>query len=97
VGFALMSSLGAAFLAFAVAASVTDFNAGRQFIHTRAEQHSNLEEVKRQARANVPRSFSAAERDAFLADVERADDVDEVMELFLGFLGKATFDRVFPP
>jgi hypothetical protein len=53
--------------------------------------------VKKRIRDNLPRSFPEAEKAAFLADVEKTTAVIEAMELYVGFLGRKSFDRVFPP
>lgn len=73
------------------------FNAGRNFIGSRANKYSDLDDVKRRIKDNLPRTFSEQERTAFQADVDRATTVVETMELYLGFLGRKSFDRVFPP
>jgi hypothetical protein len=73
------------------------FNAGRHFIASRALKYPVLDDVKTKTKANIPGSFSSTEKAAFVADVDKAPSVDDAMELFINFLGKSTFDRVFPP
>ncbi len=41
-------------------------------------------------------TVSPQEKAAFENDVDKADSVTEAMELFLRFLGRSTFERVFP-
>lgn len=72
------------------------FNQGREFIEPRAEKHSDLSEVKKQIKENVPRSFSQQERTAFEADVDKMVRVVDAMELCIEVLGRRTFNRVFP-
>lgn len=73
------------------------FNAGRDFIASRALKYPVVNDVKTKTKFNVPASFSSTERAAFLADIDKAPSVEDTMELFINFLGKSTFDRVFPP
>ena len=76
------------------------FNALRQFLASRALKYSGLAAVKASITANIPPTFPAQERAAFLADLNNTTTtttVVEAMELYLGFVGKKNFDRVFPP
>ena len=73
------------------------FNAGRNFVGSRAAKFPDPNSVKNTIKANVPPTFSSPEKAAFSADVDKATTVVEMMELFLGFLGRGSFDRVFPP
>ncbi len=73
------------------------YSAGREFIGPRVNKFSDLTAVKTSITANIPSTFSNEERAGFLAGVGKATTVTEAMELYLGFLGKRNFDRVFPP
>lgn len=73
------------------------FNAGQYFIASRAAKYTVLADVKAKTKASVPSSFSSIEKAAFNADVDNAQSVENVMELFINFLGKTTFLRAFPP
>ncbi len=73
------------------------FNAGQEFIASRAAKYTVLADVKVKTKASVPTSFSSTEKAAFNADVDNATTVENVMELFVNFLGRRTFDRAFPP
>lgn len=70
------------------------FNAGRNFVGSRATKYPDLEPVKAKIKANVPPTFSAQERAAFVADIDKATTVTEALELFLGFLGKARWAKL---
>ena len=72
------------------------FNEGRNFIASRAAKYPDINLVKTKIKANVPATFSAADKAAFIADIDKAPSVDDAMELFINFLGTRTFDRVFP-
>lgn len=76
---------------------IDHFNAGREFIASRAAKYLNLQDLKASIRTGIPPNFPAQERAAFLADVERTTTVEEALELYLTFLGRRSFDRVFPP
>lgn len=73
------------------------FNGVRDFLNPRAQRYSNLNVVRQLIKDNVPESLPEQERVAFLVDIERKESVLTAMEAFLRFLGKTTFDRVFPP
>lgn len=72
------------------------FDSVRQFIDPKVARHSDLVTVKQKVLANVPKSFSTAEKVSFKDDIANATTVVEVMEMFLSFVGSRTFDRVFP-
>lgn len=76
---------------------VEQFNAARDFIAPRAKKYTDLADVKARIRAGIPQSLPSQEKTAFLADVERATAVLDALELYLSFLGRRSFDRVFPP
>lgn len=76
---------------------VDHFNAGRELLEPRAAKYPNRNDVNARIRANLPARLPPEERDAFLADLDRATTVLAVMELYLGFLGLRNFNRVFPP
>jgi hypothetical protein len=75
------------------------WNAMQAFVNSRSPNDLDLAAVKKKIIDNLPTgpNWSAVERSAFAADVRRASDVPEAMRLFVNFLGKKTFDRVFPP
>ena len=73
-----------------------NFNSVRNFINPRANKYSNLEDVKKKIIADIPRTFSEQERVAFKTDIEKANNINEAMELYLNFLGKMSFERLFP-
>jgi len=79
------------------AIEVYQFEASKDFIGTRATKYSDLAEVKKTIRDNLPGTLPVAERTAFLSDVERATSVGNAMDLYLAFLGRRSFDRRFPP
>ena len=73
------------------------FNALRALIGPRAAKYTDLHSVKTTILANVPSEFSAIERAALKSDVDNAADVTQAMQALLYYLGKRTFERVFPP
>lgn len=73
------------------------FSMSREFLTSRANRYHDLNDVRARITANLPPTFPDQERAAFLADVGRTTTVTEAMELYLAFLGKRNFDRVFPP
>jgi hypothetical protein len=74
------------------------FNALRNYIAPRVQKYPDLELVKKQIAQNLPPSMSAdsAEGKAFLADVQRAVSVNEVLRLYMSSVGRGLFDSVFP-
>jgi hypothetical protein len=54
-----------------------------------------IDEAKARARANVPATLAAEERDAFVVDVEKASAVRDVMEVFLRFAGQRPFEYAY--
>lgn len=72
------------------------FNSLRRYIAPKSASHNNLATVKKTVLANIPSRFSEAEKRAFQDDVKKATSVVDVMEMFLIFVGRGTFDRVFP-
>jgi uncharacterized membrane protein len=66
-----------------------------RYIAPRVRARRNLADVKKVIQNNLPKG-AASERAAFLADLQPVDSVVEAMRLYLTFLGRQTFDRVFP-
>lgn len=73
------------------------FNALRALIDPRAKKYIDLVKVKQTILTNVPNEFSAIEKAALKSDIDNASDVTQAMQVLLFYLGKKTFDRVFPP
>jgi len=71
------------------------FNTLRSFVDPRANQYNDLVVVKEEIKNNLPRAFSDREKIAFQADVDSANTVVDVMELYIGFAGRRSFNRVF--
>jgi len=74
------------------------FNALRNYIAPLALRYTDLDLVKKQIAQNLPPSMSAegVEGKAFLADVQQASSVTEVMRLYMTSVGRRLFDSVFP-
>ena len=72
-----------------------EFERVRIFVTERAEEFSDLVAVRSAAKKNIPNSFWPDEKTAFEADLDRQESAVEVMELYLRFLGKYSFNRVF--
>jgi len=73
-----------------------EFNAVRQFVAPFASKCTDLNAVKTTIKQNIPSSLSAQERAAFENEIDKDTQVRDGMERFLRFLGKRTFERVFP-
>lgn len=71
------------------------FTSVLEFIGPKAKKHQNLAKVKGAVLVHVPKSFSKAEKTSFKDDVENADSVTSVMDMFLNFVGKRIFEQVF--
>jgi len=72
------------------------FNTLRSYIDPRANIHNDLYVVKQQITRNLPSAFSDREKIAFQADIAKATTVVDAMELYIGFAGKRSFNRIFP-
>jgi len=73
-----------------------EFNAVRQYIQPFATQYPDLNVVKERIKINIPPTLPLQERAAFENEVDKANTVIDAMERFLRFLGRGTFERVFP-
>lgn len=92
-----VESLVQLFEPWLLASIATDeFNGVREFLEPRAQRYPDLNDVRQRIHDNLPRLLTEQERAAFLRDVEAASRTTDAMELYLGLLGKRTFDRVFP-
>jgi hypothetical protein len=75
---------------------IAEFNGVREFLTPRTRIYPDLKKVREDIKDNVPETLPEQERIAFLSDIDEAEDVMRAMELYLKFLGRASFDRVFP-
>jgi hypothetical protein len=72
------------------------FNRKRLFLAPLVTAYTDLSSVRKRIRGDVPTSLPAPERSAFLHDVETAESVESVFELYLDFLGRDSLRRLFP-
>jgi hypothetical protein len=75
---------------------LNEFNAVRAYVAPYVSRYSDLSDVKKRVKENIPPTLPDAERAAFESDLEKAATVVPAMELFLRFVGLGTFKRVFP-
>jgi hypothetical protein len=75
---------------------LNEFNRVRLFLAPRAGAYPDLATVRTDILGNIPPTLPAEERGAFENEVTKATTVTAAMELLLRFLGRKTFDRVFP-
>lgn len=73
-----------------------EFNSVRRFVKPIAAKYTDLNAVKTTIKQNIPAPLSSQERAAFENEIDKDTQVHEAMERFLRFLGKSTFQRVFP-
>jgi hypothetical protein len=76
---------------------LNEFSAVREYVAPYAAKYPGLPMVQAKIKANIPPSLPAAERAAFENDIDHAPNEQIALEKFLGFLGRRTFNRVFPP
>lgn len=74
---------------------IKEFNGVREFLEPKAKVYSDIEAVRQLINANVPGTLPLQERIAFTNDVNQAESVLKAMDLYLHFLGRMSFDRVF--
>lgn len=72
-----------------------EFNAVRGFIESYQHQGMSLEDVKTLIKQNLPPRLEGAEKSAFKADLNDAQEISEAMELYLRSFGKKSFIRIF--
>ena len=72
------------------------FNNVRGFIGPVAKKYPDLSAVKESAKRELPPTFTPEQKAAFKADVDRAESVSEVMNLYLSFMGRKSFTVTFP-
>lgn len=72
------------------------FNASRALISPRAQKYNDIDQVKSLITENIPATFKKQEKAALNSDLAKTQTITEAMEIFLYYLGKESFDRVFP-
>lgn len=72
------------------------FNAIRQYVTRYANQYPDLEVVKGKIKGEIPTKFTPQEQAALHSDVGTADSTENAMEIYLTYVGRKTFERVFP-
>lgn len=72
-----------------------EFNAVRSFIELYQDQGIPLDEVKILIKAELPPRMELAEKNAFLFDLNDAQEITAAMELYLRSFGKKSFLRIF--
>jgi hypothetical protein len=73
-----------------------EFSEVRTYIQPYAARHPDLADVKTKIKANIPPALSKEECGAFENDIDKAGTVIEALHLYLRFVGRKTFERVFP-
>jgi uncharacterized protein YciW len=68
----------------------------RRYIGLRSARYLDADVVRAAILANIPPAFSAAERAALATDVAHLTTVAELMELYLSYVGRGTFEQIFP-
>jgi hypothetical protein len=68
----------------------------RRYIDARAAGYVDVAVVRARIAENIPPGFSPAERAALTADAARLATVNELMELYLSYVGRRTFEQIFP-
>jgi hypothetical protein len=75
---------------------IDEFNGVRTFLDEKVRKYTDLDEVQTMIKENVSQKLPDVEKMALIADVDKASSVMQAMELYLGFLGKGSFNRIFP-
>ncbi|HEX2257845.1 MAG TPA: hypothetical protein VHG92_14320 [Afifellaceae bacterium] len=70
------------------------FNGLMSFIEPRGEKYT-LDEARQKAKANIPNSFSGAEKTAFQVDLDQAETSVQVLQRYVDYVGLKTVQRVF--
>lgn len=72
-----------------------EFSEVRNFVQIKANKYKDLNKVKTDILANLPR-LDDAEKKSFETDIEKATTVVASMEAYLRRFGRGNFSRVFP-
>jgi hypothetical protein len=73
-----------------------EFNAVRHYLASYCQKYTDLQAVKTTISTNVPPTLPTQESQAFETELTKATTVIEAMERGLRFLGRKTFNRIFP-
>ncbi len=76
--------------------TVDEWNSVMHYLAPRAKKYPDLPSVKQAMKDNLPSRFPDAERTAFALDLDRATAVEQAMDLYIRFVGRTAFERVFP-
>lgn len=67
------------------------------FLQPLAAAHTNLEEVKKKIKDNLPMLLENPTRDAFIVDLDKTDSVKGALEVFLRAFGVNLIKQLFDP
>jgi hypothetical protein len=68
----------------------------RVYLQSRVEKYTDLHQVKTKIIENIPESLPDVERGAFEMDIRKRKNVYDCLAGCLKFLGKQSFERIFP-
>lgn len=75
---------------------LSEFNTVRRYLQHCITVYPTLGSVKKTVKDNRPLTLSGSVREAFKIDVDKAEQVTDLMELYLRRFGKENFERIFP-
>ncbi len=75
---------------------LSEFNTVRRYLQPCITVYPTLDSVKKTVKDNIPLTLSGSVREAFKIDVDKAEQVTDLMELYLRRFGKENFERIFP-
>ncbi|HYU11605.1 MAG TPA: hypothetical protein VEK82_03445 [Stellaceae bacterium] len=68
----------------------------RRYLESRSGRYPNAGSVRDKILPNIPPALSAGERAALISDLAHLTTVNELMELYLRYVGRSTFEQIFP-
>jgi hypothetical protein len=72
------------------------FNELMTYVGEAQKRYSDLDQIKSTIGHNIPRSFSDPEKATLKRDIDNAPTARDAMEIYLTYVGRRTFERVFP-
>lgn len=72
------------------------FDAVREFLKPYAARYTNVKEVRRLIKDNIPSDLPENQRKALITGSQKGANPVDLMDDYLQFLGRRNFERVFP-
>lgn len=71
------------------------FSSLQGYLKPFSDSFSEIEPVKKKIKDNIPPKFPGQEKNAFIKDLDDAQNTNSALDLYLNFAGRNNFERVF--